>query len=73
MLFPLSKRGQTAGNKKGGGNLRIKKNDAYIQVKLPSELKKAAEKKLSEMGYSISEFVREKLREVVEEEEKKNG
>ncbi|HGU6173222.1 TPA: hypothetical protein ACNABL_004795 [Escherichia coli] len=53
--------------------MRIKKNDAYIQVKLPSELKKAAEKKLSEMGYSISEFVREKLREVVEEEEKKNG
>jgi antitoxin component of RelBE/YafQ-DinJ toxin-antitoxin module len=46
--------------------LRIKKNDAYIQVKLPSQLKKKAEQKLSEMGYSISEFVREKLREVVD-------
>ena len=46
--------------------MRIKKNDAYIQVKLPSELKKEAEQKLSEMGYSISEFVREKLREVVD-------
>jgi antitoxin component of RelBE/YafQ-DinJ toxin-antitoxin module len=49
--------------------LKVKKHDAYIQVKLPSELKKAAEKKLSEMGYSISEFVREKLREVVEKTE----
>jgi len=47
--------------------LKVKKNDAYIQVKLPSQLKEKAEKKLAEMGYSISEFVREKLREVVEE------
>jgi len=47
--------------------LRIKKNDAYIQVKLPSELKEKAEKKLADMGYSMSEFVREKLREVIDE------
>jgi len=47
--------------------LKIKKNDAYIQVKLPSELKEKAEKKLAEMGYSMSEFVREKLREVIDE------
>ena len=46
--------------------MRIKKNDAYIQVKLPSELKEKAEKKLAEMGYSMSEFVREKLREVID-------
>jgi len=47
--------------------LKIKKNDAYIQVKLPSELKEKAEKKLADMGYSMSEFVREKLREVIDE------
>ena len=47
--------------------MKIKKNDAYIQVKLPSELKEKAEKKLAEMGYSMSEFVREKLREVIDE------
>ena len=47
--------------------MRIKKNDAYIQVKLPSELKEKAEKKLADMGYSMSEFVREKLREVIDE------
>ena len=50
--------------------MKIKKNDATITVKLPSKLKKEAEQKLSEMGYSISEFVREKLREVVEENKK---
>ena len=47
--------------------MRIKKNDAYIQVKLPSELKEKAEKKLADMGYSMSEFVREKLREIIDE------
>jgi len=47
--------------------VRIKKNDAYIQVKLPSQLKEKAEKKLAEMGYSMSEFVREKLKEIIDE------
>lgn len=45
--------------------MKIKKYDAYIQVKLPLELKKIAEKKLASMGYSMSEFIREKLEEVV--------
>jgi len=48
--------------------LKVKKYDATITIKLPSELKEKAEQKLAEMGYSISEFVREKLREIVEEE-----
>ena len=50
--------------------MRIKKNDTYIQVKLPSQLKKKAEQKLAEMGYSMSEFIREKLREIIDENKK---
>jgi|GEM_PF-2911297 len=48
--------------------LKIKKHDATITIKLPSELKEKAEKKLADMGYSMSEFIREKLKEIVEEE-----
>ena len=47
--------------------MKIKKHDTTITIKLPSELKEKAEQKLSEMGYSISEFVREKLKEIVAE------
>ena len=49
--------------------MKIKKNDATITVKLPSGLKKEAEQKLAEMVYSMSEFVRKKLREIIEETE----
>jgi len=50
--------------------LKVKKNDATITIKLPSDLKKEAEKKLAEMGYSMSEFIREKLQEIVDENKK---
>lgn len=45
--------------------MKILKNDDKLTIKLPSKLKKEAEKKLAEMGYSMSEFIREKLEEVL--------
>jgi len=48
--------------------LKVKKHDAYIQIKLPSALKEKAEKKLTDIGYPMAEFIREKLKEIVGEE-----
>lgn len=48
--------------------MKIKKHDAQLMIKLPSELKVQAEKKLLEKGLSMSEFIRQKLEEVVREQ-----
>jgi len=47
--------------------MKIKKNNSYIHVRLPLDLKNKAEKKLAKMGYSISEFIRKKLEEVLDD------
>jgi antitoxin component of RelBE/YafQ-DinJ toxin-antitoxin module len=48
--------------------VETKKRCIYTS-KVAISTKEESRKKLAEMGYSISEFVREKLREVVEETE----
>ncbi|WP_273702631.1 hypothetical protein [Thermoanaerobacter sp. A7A] len=53
--------------------MKIKKNDTTITIKLPCALKKEAEQKLAEMGYSMSEFIREKLQEIIVDENKLKG
>lgn len=47
-----------------GSIVKIKKYDTTIQVKLEKEVKEQAEAKLASMNYSISEYVREKLKEL---------
>ena len=49
--------------------MKIKNFDATIQMKLQSSLKKEAEKILASKGYSISEYLREKLEELVKEQQ----
>lgn len=45
--------------------MKIKKHDARINIKLPSDLKTNAEEILAKQGYSLSAFIREKLEEIV--------
>lgn len=44
--------------------------DSFIHVKIPSRVKENAQEIVTKMGYTLSEYIRKKLEEIVEMEQK---
>lgn len=48
--------------------MKVKNNDFDVHFRCSTALKTAAELKLAAQGFSLSEYLREKLREIIRED-----